>query len=47
MHQPTGLTPNLKIKTALTPVGVDAGVRAVFLFFFSNSQVFVAGVPQQ
>ena len=32
MHNPTGLTPNLKIKTALTPVGVDAGV--IFLVVF-------------
>jgi hypothetical protein len=26
MHNPTGLIPNLKIKIALTSVGVDAGV---------------------
>lgn len=28
-HNPQGLTPNNKIKTALTPVGVDAFVQPV------------------
>lgn len=31
MRHPTGLTPNPKIKTALTPVGVDAGVMCLLI----------------
>jgi len=34
VHNPTGLTPNIKIKTALTPVGVAAGVMPAFPFLF-------------
>ena len=30
-HNPTGLTPKIKIKPALTPVGVDAFVVGSFL----------------
>ncbi len=34
-HNPTGLTPNIKIKTALTPVGVDAIVVPGFIMLFA------------
>ena len=42
MHNPTGLTPNIKIKTVLTPVGVDAGVM-LFEFDSSNDVIRLCG----
>ena len=42
MHNPTGLTPNNKIKTTLTPVGVDAGVIRFSFHVFVNILYVIA-----
>jgi hypothetical protein len=42
-HNPQGLTPYLKIKTALTSVGVDAFVRRSFMIFIVRNWICFIG----
>lgn len=44
-HNPQGLTPNNKIKTALTPVGVDAFVLCLRESVVSTNAVVAVGCP--